>query len=332
MRLDNSPYVKSQARSGTSSDPSPASTKVETLFGTLDYYLVACRVERKSSKTISSYRQRLEAFSVHRGPVDIRQVTAHDIRLFLIGLEDQGIGAATQNAYYRALHSFFGWLVNEGIISCSPMLTIKPPRMPRQMVKPLTVEQIQRVMLLLNVPETWIGSVRRSSFLQIRNKAIFLLFLDTGLRLSELSNIQLTDIDSENDTIIVMGKGSKERRVRMGELSHKAVLHYVMTRKDNYPCLWVTEERIPMKNWGVRETIQRLFKRAGITGVKVGPHTLRHTAAILFLRNGGGEFNLQTLLGHSTLSMTRRYVGALGEDDLKKAHEKASPVDNLNLR
>jgi len=80
---------------------------------------------------------------------------------------------------------------------------------------------------------------------------------------------------------------------------------------------------------GIQMAIKRLCARAGITGAKRGPHTFRHTAAINYLRNGGSEFTLQIMLGHSTLSMTRRYVSTLGEEDLIKAHQLASPVDNL---
>ncbi|MEA2086224.1 MAG: tyrosine-type recombinase/integrase [Chloroflexota bacterium] len=72
--------------------------------------------------------------------------------------------------------------------------------------------------------------------------------------------------------------------------------------------------------------------RAGMTDARPGPHTFRHTAAISYLRNGGGEFTLQIMLGHTTLQMTRRYVSSLGEEDMINAHKLASPVDNLKLK
>jgi len=77
--------------------------------------------------------------------------------------------------------------------------------------------------------------------------------------------------------------------------------------------------------------VRRLCKWAKITGVKIGPHTFRHTAAINYLRNGGSEFTLQIMLGHTSLEMTRRYVMALGIEDMARVHEKASPVDNMKI-
>lgn len=129
-----------------------------------------------------------------------------------------------------------------------------------------------------------------------------------------------------------MGKGAKERVVRMGKTTQKALLRYLLMRTDTHPCLWVTEERRPLEARGVQMAIKRLCHRANITDARLGPHTFRHTAAINYLRNGGDVFTLQVMLGHSTLQMTRRYVSVLGIDDLVRVHTKASPVDNLGLR
>lgn len=168
-------------------------------------------------------------------------------------------------------------------------------------------------------------------FLDVRNKTIILLFLDTGLRLSELASVQLLDINFDSETIKVMGKGAKERVVRIGRQVQEALLQYLLLRSDNHPCLWITEERRPLNKTGLQTVVKRLCHRAGVTDAKPGPHTFRHTAAIHFLRNGGGEFTLQIMLGNSTLQMIRRYVSSLGAEDMIKAHQKASPVDNMRL-
>jgi len=158
------------------------------------------------------------------------------------------------------------------------------------------------------------------------------MFLDTGLRLSELAGIQLADVNFDRETIKVMGKGAKERVVRMGKTTQKALLHYLLKRNDDYSCLWVTEERRPLRRAGVQIAIKRLCHRAEITDAKPGPHTFRHTAAINYLRNGGSEFTLQIMLGHSTLEMTRKYVSSLGAEDMIKMHKIASPVDCMSLK
>ena len=86
-----------------------------------------------------------------------------------------------------------------------------------------------------------------------------------------------------------------------------------------------------MTRGGIQAMVKRLCLLAGIKGVKIGPHTFRHTCAINCLRNGMGEFQLQMMLGHSTLQMTRRYVSSLNADDVIEAHRKASPVDNMRV-
>lgn len=114
--------------------------------------------------------------------------------------------------------------------------------------------------------------------------------------------------------------------------ARKALFKYLLSRRDQLPCLWVTEERRVMTKEGIKTAVERLCKRAVITDARPGAHTFRHTAAINYLRNGGGEFTLQMMLGHSTLQMTRRYVSSLSAEDMFRVHEQASPVDNMRLR
>ena len=189
------------------------------------------------------------------------------------------------------------------------------------MVKPFTLHDIEALLRLCS----------GNRFLDIRNRAVLLLFLDTGLRLSELAGIQLKDLDFDRETVRIMGKGAKERLVRVGKTTQKALLRYLLMRTDMHPCLWVTEERRPMMCRGIQIMVRKLCARANIIDAKPGPHTFRHTAAINYLRNGGDEFTLQIMLGHSTLQMTRRYVSSLGTEDMIRVHKKASPVDNMRL-
>jgi site-specific recombinase XerD len=316
------------ARSKLRLDPSLLSGKRQTVPELVKYYLVSCRVEGKSPKTIEKYTQTLGLLTAFLNQQELSTYTA---RMFMAHLQERKLKATTILTYYQVLRAFCYWQLREGLIDVNPLATIKAPRIPSEVVKPLTSEDIHRLLVvaLRNVPS---GNVRRSDFIPLRNYAMVLLFLDTGLRLSELTNIQLADIDADNDCILVMGKGSKERRVRMGATTTKAVHRYIFARTDDYPCLWVSEERVPLTRYGVRDTVKTLFHRAGITGVKMGPHTLRHTAAISYLRNGGDWFTLQIMLGHASPVMTRRYLSSLGADDMMRVHQKASPVDNLKLR
>ena len=314
---------KTQIGSLSTLDLLPAQTELGRL---LKNYLIADKVEGKSPSTLVIYCRVAGYFiqfaHANNFPDEAASITASHVRLFLLSLQERGLAPASVNAYYRALNTFFNWLVNEGFIEKSPMQTIKPPRIPRKVVKPFSRQDIDNLLLVCS----------GTRFLDVRNRAMVLILLDTGLRLAELAGIQVEDINLDRETIRVMGKGAKERIVRVGKTAQKALLRYVLMRDDGYPCLWVSGERRPMTKPGIQVTIKRLCHRAGVTDARPGPHTFRHTAAISYLRNGGGEFTLQIMLGHSTLQMTRRYVSSLGAEDMINAHKLASPVDNLKLK
>ena len=126
--------------------------------------------------------------------------------------------------------------------------------------------------------------------------------------------MQIEDIDFDRGIIRVMGKGARERVVAIQPRTQKALLRYLLVRHDGHRCVWVSEEREPLTEWGIAIMIQKLGKRAGLKNVRCSPHTFRHTAATMSLDNGAGEFEVQAMLGHSTLAMTRRYVATLNSE------------------
>jgi len=299
-------------------------TAPDSLQRQLEFFILSCRVDGLSPATLKYYSYTLERFVRFCYQSDLTNggmITAHHVRIFLLKLQETNNPTSVHD-YFRSVKRFFNWLVEEGLLKLSPVKTIKPPRIPRQIVKPFSVQDIANMLLLC----------AGNRFLDLRNRAMVLLFLDTGLRLSELAAIQLGDIDFDHETIKVMGKGARERKVRVGATTQKALLKYLMMRSDEHSCLWVTEERRPLARDGIQTSIERLCKRAEVKGARPGPHTFRHTAAIHCLRNGMGEFTLQLMLGHSTLKMTSKYVSSLNQEDMIKAHKIASPVDNLRLK
>ena len=294
-----------------------------TLLGQLRLFLLSCKVNELSPRTIEDYGDkvgRFVTFCTSQGVKEPDQVTPHHIRVFLLVLRER-IQASSVHDYYGCINRFFNWLVSEGILPQSPMARMKPPRVPRQVIQPFSQDDIRRMMVVL----------ADDGARGLRNKAIILTFLDTGMRLSELAGVRLQDIDFDNGIIKVMGKGRRERFVRVGKETQKALLRYLLQRTDRQPWLWVSDTGVPIKARGIQSLIKRLGQRAGITDARCSAHTFRHSFAVSCLRNGMGEFNLQSLLGHSTLQMTRRYVQTFGVSDALSAHEKASPVDHLRL-
>lgn len=296
-----------------------------TLDGQLKAFLISCKVDELSPATIKNYKQKLGTFvrfcsSIGITYVTSNHITSHHIRLFLLKLQETCQPVSISNNY-RSIKRFFNWMVDEGILDQdqNPMSKIHPTRVPKKIIMPFKPEHIKDLLLLC--PE--------NTFLGRRNRAIILTFLDTGLRLGELAHIQLKDIDIDRETIKVMGKGAKERVVRIGKGTQKAVLRYLLMRSDGLPCLWVSEERRPLTHWGVEIMIRKLGKRAGFAGVRCSPHTFRHTSATQSLRNGAKLEQVKSLLGHSTLYMTMRYAATIDSEDAIASHRDFSPVDKM---
>ena len=310
-------------------------------------FVLTKQTEGKSPRTVEFYSENLKRFlwyaSRQGWSDDIRMVTEWHIREFLgylanekrrWGLEGNGsetsqgkVSYATVHHYFVVLANFFGWVVREGFMAESPMAKIKVAKPKTKVIKPYALEEISRMIAVCDCDYE-----HNAKFLGSRNKAIILVLVDSGVRLSELIGMRLGDVNCSNGNIRVMGKGSKERVVRIGKVAQKARWRYLIHRPENgHKELWLNEEKRPLSCGGVQCFIKRLKERARIDG-SGSVHRFRHTFAVNFLRVDKNVFNLQYLLGHSELEMVRRYTATLGMEDALKAHEKASPVDIMGLR
>jgi site-specific recombinase XerD len=167
----------------------------------------------------------------------------------------------------------------------------------------------------------------------VRNKAIILILLDTGIRASELCQIKIRDIDFENRRILIFGKGNKERSVPFSKISQKVIETYLELRKiniakDRNTYLFITKDGKPLNRFGLLNMIERYSASANI--YPGHPHRFRHTFSIQFLRNGGNIYTLQRILGHSTLDMVKKYL-SLSQSDIDSDHELASPLKAWGL-
>lgn len=221
--------------------------------------------------------------------------------------------------YYSSLSTFFNWAVAEEFLSQSPMANVSRPKVPKFIPDPFSREEIQEMLKACKLLSEKSG---------IRAMAIVLFLLDTGVRLSELIGLKLTNIDLEYGRAKVFGKGAKERFVYFGKSTRRALWRYIsLVRPEalfGIENLFLTEDGDLLKQRHLGHILSRLAKAANVENVH--PHRFRRTAAIQFLRNGGNIFALQKMLGHETLDMVRRYVD-LTTDDVAEAHKKASPVD-----
>ncbi len=310
-------------------------------------FVLTKQTDGKSPRTVEFYSENLRRFlwyaSKQDWSDDIRMLTEWHIREFLgyvanekcrWGLTGNGsetsqikVSHATLHHYFVVLANFFGWVVREGFLLESPTAKIKVAKPKTKVIKPYSQEEISRMLAVCD--KDYERKERHAKFLGSRNRAIILVLLDTGVRLSELIGMTLEDVNTSNGNIRVMGKGNI---VRIGKVAQKSLWRYLMHRPDN-GCqkLWLSEEKRPLSCGGVQCLVRRLKERAGING-SGSVHRFRHTFALNFLRVDKNVFNLQYLLGHSELEMVRRYTATLGMEDALKAHEKASPADIMGLR
>ena len=304
-------------------------------------YALCAKTEGKSQNSINivvnSVRY-FESFLYPNGLVlDVNEIGPGEIRAFILFLQqqkcfsrhpfnhvqDKNLSGHTVNCYLRSIRAFFPWLVSEGVIAENPFDKVKIPRSPRKVISTFSEHQILQLLKAIDI----------SSAEGHRDYAIILTLLDTGLRVSELCSLRLSDLWLEDGILKVMGKGNKERLIPIGKLVQRILWRYITWHRPepaipNSDFLFLTNDGRPLSKDRVEKIMARFGKKAGLKGVRCSPHTLRHTAAITFLRNGGDVFSLQRMLGHSSLEMTRRYC-EVADTDLKKAHITASPVDNL---
>jgi site-specific recombinase XerD len=269
----------------------------------------------------------------------LTDVTHHEIRAFISHLQqarcfaahplnrtqERGLSGHTINCYLRSLRIFYNWLVSEEIMQSNPFDKVKIPRPPVKVIPAFSGSQIEQLLKAINT-KTATG---------YRNYAIFLTMLDTGLRVSELCSLKVEKLWLEDGMAKVLGKGNKERMIPIGKQLQRVLWHYIDRCRPepattNCSYVFLTQAGRPLTRGRVQKMMTGYGQKAKLAGIRCSPHTLRHTAAISFLRNGGDVFSLQRMLGHANLEMTRRYC-ELADIDVKRAHSMASPVDNLDF-
>ncbi|WP_218668307.1 tyrosine-type recombinase/integrase [Sediminibacillus massiliensis] len=259
-------------------------------------FLAAKEVEGLSPLTLGGYELELRLFRQHINKATAL-ITPTDIRGYLASNREWM--QSTVGRKLSMLKSFFSWLVEEEIILRDPTRKIKTPKTPKRMPKGLDISELETV---------------RESCKTVRERAILEVFYSTGCRLNELTNIKRHDLDIQNMSLTVVGKGDKEREVY---ISHKALFHlqkYLHTRDDNCEYLFTTVRRPIRKicNRQIQRIINKIEERAGITKT-LTPHVLRHTYANLSMDAGIELSDLQHLMGHSSPSTTLVYASVSKE-------------------
>lgn len=293
-----------------------------------DWYR-AQRARNLSTHTVKSRRQTialLVAFLRERDlSTRIAEITRRDLEDFFIELREH-VAASSVNLRFTALRAFFNWCVDEEELSHSPMARLKAPVIEERSPEVLTRADLEALL------KTCAGK----SFNDRRDRAIFLLLIDTGMRLHEIAQLTLDTIDLDAQTFSILGKGKRERTPHFDVTADAALAAYLRARTrytQEHPqhatlrALWIGK-RGPLGNTGIYQMMVRRAKQAGIEGVH--PHLFRHGFADAWLEAGGTEGALAELAGWVPGSkMLHRYGKARSAARAREAHKQFSPANRL---
>lgn len=269
--------------------------------------------------SIRSYERDLDAYLYFLKVDNPGEAAAVDIAAFLSSLSERGISPASAARSLAAIRGFHKYLITDGLAQHDPTTNLETPRGWKRLPKTLSAADVEA---LLKQPDN-------SSRISLRDKAMLELLYATGLRVSELIGLRVQDVNLERGFLLVMGKGSKERVVPMGDAAIRAVEEYLADARQRLlqgkesGLLFISQQRKGMTRQTFWERIKFYAAKAGIPQ-NVSPHTLRHSFATHLLDNGADLRSVQAMLGHSDVSTTQIYTH-VSRERLKRIHEKYHP-------
>jgi integrase/recombinase XerD len=290
-----------------------------SLTPAIDAYLLELRVERGLSPlTIAAYRRDLTEFAA----------TARDTawgdspdaaRSFLAALRVAGRRGTTLARKAAAIRSFYGFALREGFVARDVATLLDPPRAGTYLPDVLSVEQVTAI---LEAPS-------EGDDAGIRDRAILELLYSCGLRVSELTGLEMDRVNLPGLVVRVIGKGNKERRVPMGEPARERLHRYISGPRATWtaarptPAVFVNQRGRPLTRASVWRIVRRWTKAAGLAE-HVSPHTFRHSFATHLLEGGADLRVVQALLGHASISTTQLYTHLTGER-LREVYARSHP-------
>lgn len=295
-----------------------------------------------SPATVSDYSgtyRKFTAWLSQAGVDQIEAITPDHINQFLNHLSAQGLARKTQLNAWTALSSLWTW-AEQAIGAPHIVRGVPRPRVQRHQPEPYTAEQVRKLLTAAEYSAPWEGryaGARTRRHTHLRDRAIMLLLLDTGMRASELCALKVEDYDRKTGRIQIRhGKGDKPRIVFAGYVTRQAIWRYQQDlqrkRGGSAPAraepLFGTTAGRPLDRSQLLHMIRNAGQRAGIDGANA--HRFRHTCAVNLLRNGASAFVVQEILGHVDMSTVRLYI-KLAEIDLEQAMRIASPADAWRL-
>ena len=291
----------------------------------IEAFIQSLRARSASAHTIANYQRDLKRF--HRfmdsRKTDLKEIDHLFIRDFLNHLYKQSLTKSSVARILSCIRTFYKFLVQEKLVSENPAEAVSSPRLPKRLPTYLSELEVAQIME---------ASGQEATLKHMRDRAILELLYASGLRVSELVGLNVSDMDKRESLVRVLGKGRKERIVPFGRFAAEAIEIYMAERNRSSRMHLDNEGNLPLfvNLRGTRLTgrsVERLLEHYRLylkPGHRVTPHTLRHSFATHLLENGADLRSIQELLGHSNLSTTQRYTHVTVQH-LKREYDKAHP-------
>jgi integrase/recombinase XerC len=277
-------------------------------------------IERNASqRTLKAYRQALKAFRAH-SKTPWKKCTADNFRDYLFALMKRGQARSYVRLQFSALRTFYGFLMSRKKLGRDPVRELQLPKIDKKLPLVLTRQQIEE---LIAAPLRIAKNRAAPTWMPLRDVAIMELFYSSGLRLSELEALDVSDVDLYTESVRVFGKGRKERVCPVGLPALEAIQKYRAAANVHSGALFINKSRKRISTRSIWLILKRYLRHTSIP-ISISPHKLRHSFATHMLDRGADLRSVQALLGHASLSTTQIYTHVTVER-LKKAYASAHP-------
>jgi len=294
----------------------------------IEEYLFYCEAKGFTQKTMINKRQELkqiyEFLTVKRGITELESVSYFDLKAYVLFKQRSGLKPQSVVSMFKMVAAFFNWCYREEYIKDKITERVVIPKVPKTILEGFTVEEVGKM----------IDSFTYQSYTEVRNKCIIAILSDCGLRAMELRTLKTKNV--KDNTILVNGKGNKERFVYISPALKRILIKYERMKKQYFKdkiiksdTYILTYKGDKLSHVALDNVIKEAGKRANIKGKRVSPHTFRHFYAVQCLTNGVDVYSLARLLGHSDISITQRYLQSMTNEQLSQKAINSSPLMNL---
>lgn len=286
----------------------------------LNSYLKYLRdIKHYSQATLDGYQRDIAAFLKYLSEQEVNDITdasIHYVRSFLAARHRQGLTGTSMQRVLSSLRGFYKFLIKQNLLTANPAIDVRAPKGAKTLPKVLDADQVDRLL-----------SCTATNPLEVRDHAMMELMYSSGLRLSELVNLDLLDLDLRAEQVKVTGKGNKMRYVPVGQQARDAIKAWLQVRdgmvRPQEQAVFINNRGTRLSQRSVQKRLHELAQRSQL-GVHVHPHMLRHSFASHLLESSGDLRSVQELLGHANISTTQVYT-QLDFQHLAKVYDKTHP-------